>query len=267
VLRECRRREYLVTIRASQNRHLWTRSRPAKPRYLRNDVSQAPVALCIPFNLPATPNRAARRAILELRYRPVCLDLHTPRLTRKQPATFWAVHVRERGRLPADVERIDWMLLTTFPVVDTPAALQVLHGYVQRWTIEEFHRTWKTGACNVEATQLRSCEAIVRWATILASVAMRIQRLTKLARTQPDLPATSELTRAEVDAVIQSHPKARIAHRPGDTPKLGVLITWLAELGGYTGKSSGGPPGATVITRGFDRIQLLVAHLERDKMK
>jgi type VI protein secretion system component VasK len=169
--------------------------------------------------------------------------------------------------VPRGQERVEWMLLTTYKVDDAEAAIAVVQGYAQRWAIEEFHRTWKSGACNVESTQLRSVDAILRWATILASVAMRIQRLTKLARAQPDLDATMELTRGELDAIIQSNAKARRKYKPGDTPTLVEAVHWLAELGGYTGKSSGGPPGATVITRGLDRIQLLAELLDRTRPK
>ena len=35
-----------------------------------------------------------------------------------------------------------------------------------------------------------------------------------------------------------------------DIPTMATAIRWIAELGGYTGKSSGGPPGATTIGRG-----------------
>lgn len=42
------------------------------------------------------------------------------------------------------------------------------------------------------------------------------------------------------------------------TPTVHQMVTWIAQLGGYTGKSSGGPPGALVIARGPDRIRLAV---------
>jgi hypothetical protein len=260
-LEQAKENEELVTVRACHSRVLWA-AEHGEDRYLWDELCHQPVALCVSMNLPATWKRKQRHATFEIRHTEVCLDLHTRKGYRRRPATFNAIHVIERGRLPRGVERVEWMLLTTYPVTDDESALCVVRGYAQRWVIEEFHRTWKTGACNVELTQLRSCTAIVRWATILASVAMRIQRLTKLARTQPDLPATDELTRGEIDAIIQSNPKAARAYRPGQTPTLAEAINWLAEIGGYIGKSSGGPPGVTVITRGFDRIQLLAAHLE-----
>jgi hypothetical protein len=37
-------------------------------------------------------------------------------------------------------------------------------------------------------------------------------------------------------------------------PTIAQATLWLAELGGYTGKSSGGPPGSTTIGRGLQRV-------------
>ena len=76
--------------------------------------------------------------------------------------------------------------------------------------MENFHETWKSGACNVETTQLRSVQNVIRWAIILASVAMRIQRLIYLSRSQPEQPATVEFTQPEIDAVIVVSPPTRI---------------------------------------------------------
>ena len=44
---------------------------------------------------------------------------------------------------------------------------------------------------------------------------------------------------------------------------IGQAVTHIAEIGGYIGKSSGGPPGSTTIGRGFERIQLVA---ERRKL-
>ena len=38
---------------------------------------------------------------------------------------------------------------------------------------------------------------------------------------------------------------------------IGQAVTHIAEIGGYTGKSSGGPPGSTTIGRGLERVQLV----------
>ena len=137
----------------------------------------------------------------------------------------------------------------------------MLGGYTRRWRVEEFHRTWKSGACQIERTQLRSKENILRWAVLLFSVAVRVERLAKLSRTQPDLPATTELDEAEIEAARLS--TQRKPSKAGQVPTIGEVTLWIAELGGYTGKSSGCPPGIIVLTRGLQRIELLAVHLRR----
>ena len=42
-------------------------------------------------------------------------------------------------------------------------------------------------------------------------------------------------------------------------PSIELAVRWIADLGGYTGKSSGGPPGATTIGRGLDDLAIATA--------
>ena len=122
--------------------------------------------------------------------------------------------------------------------------------------LEEFHRTWKTGGCKVEDTQLRSRDAVIRWATILAVVAARIERLKRLGRQQPERPASDELSAVEIEVllVLKRRQKKRTEHVPDGVPTMAQATRWIADLGGYTGKSSGGPPGSITIGRGLERL-------------
>jgi hypothetical protein len=98
----------------------------------------------------------------------------------------------------------------------------VIYGYTQRWRIEEFHRTWKQGRCNVESTQLHSTEHVKIWAIILASVSMRIERLKYLSRNYPDLPATEELSSYEIQAlvILKRQHKKRTERIPNRIPTI-----------------------------------------------
>ncbi len=68
-------------------------------------------------------------------------------------------------------DRISWVLLTTHAIDKRSQVEAVVAGYALRWRIEDFHRAWKRGHCNVESSQLHSRSALVKWATILATVA------------------------------------------------------------------------------------------------
>jgi hypothetical protein len=104
---------------------------------------------------------------------------------------------------------------------------------------------------------LRSFNAVVRWATILAVVAARIERLKRLGRTEPERPATDALTPIEIEVlvVLKRETKKRTENVPDAIPTIGNAVRWLADLGGYTGKSSGGPPGSITIGRGLQRVR------------
>ena len=103
----------------------------------------------------------------------------------------------------------------------------------------------------------RAVNNVKLWATILAAVAVRIERLKTLARTEPQRPASTELSDYEIKAVCilkRRYGRVRIAAR---SLTIGQAVTHIAEIGGYTGKSSGGPPGSTTIGRGLERVRLV----------
>src|ERR1700727_536625 len=145
------------------------------------------------------------------------------------------------------------MLLTSFPVDGLESAGRVVLGYTQRWRVEEFHKAWKTGACNVEDSQLRDADHLLPWVIILASVAVRILRMTYFSRAHPNTSAAVEFTEREIRAVATLSKSKGLAR--GATPTMKQMTAWIAQLGGYIGTSSGGPPGALVIARGLDRLQ------------
>jgi hypothetical protein len=205
----------------------------------------------------AAPNRKARMAKMVVRWAPVTLCLRNLPGCGERHLHVTAVWAREQGTCPAGNKPLDWLLLTSAHVENFKQAQFVIFGYTQRWRIEEFHRTWKTGACNVEQTQLRTPQAVKIWATILAAVAVRIERLKVLSRTSPEQPAAIELTPHEIRAIIllKRQNKKRNEVIPDTMPTIAQATLWIAEMGGYTGKSSGGPPGSITIRRGLDKLR------------
>jgi hypothetical protein len=254
---------HLFTVRANHNRRLWESSGKSR-RYLWEEVECAPVLGYYSLSVAGGPCRKARNAKMEVRATEVTLRLEQAPTRRHCPATLFAVVTREVSQVPAGEKAIEWLLLTTYETRTFEDARLVIQGYAQRWRIEEFHRIWKTGRCNVEDTQLGDRDHIVRWAMVLASVAVRVLRINYLGRNQPDVPASVEFERNEIDAVILlRRPKGQ---RRGAMPTVGQVVRWLADIGGYTGKSSGAPPGAIVIGRGLDRIQPVVQVLSNGEM-
>lgn len=250
-------RDLLITIRSSAERRL--ESPNGRRRYLRQTVRRAPVLGDVLLEVPARDNAPARLAVLRVRATRVRLSVAVTN-NRRETVEVTAVDAKEIGY--AGPRPLHWTLLTTASVETLDDARAVLDGYAMRWRIEDMHRTSKAGWCHVEQTQLRSRAALIKWATLHLAVATRAMRLAHLAREEPDRPSTDELSRDEIDAVIiLATKRKRTKYKRGDTPRLGELVDLLARLGGYVGKSSGGPPGATVIGRGLDRIAALAEGL------
>ena len=173
--------------------------------------------------------------------------------------TLHVVLAREEQTTPDGEEPLEWMLLTTREVPNFETACEALFGYTQRWRVEQFHKMWKSGACRVEESQLRQTDHFVRWAIVLASVAVRLLRMSYISRTSPEKPASVEFSAAEIKAVmLLRKPKNKPAHLT-----VGTIVGWIADLGGYTGeKSSGGPPGALVLARGFQDVLVAARTIE-----
>lgn len=208
---------------------------------------------------PAKPARAAR---VDIRAAAVSLQLRNCSNHRAGSAQLNAVLVRERGR---HRDRIEWMLLTTHSIQTRRDVLAIVDAYALRWRVEEFHRTWKSGLCHVEDTQLRSVSAVYKWATILATVATRAMNLSRAARSTPDAPATEHLTKRELQAIfVLRQPKEASVDV---VPTLSQAVRWIADLGGYVGPWNG-PPGPKVIGRGLHDVMVAARALAaRDKMR
>ena len=234
-----------MTVRVAQNRVV---DHKGHRRKLIPIVRRQPVGGHITVQIPPGLNRRARTATCEVRF-VAGLGI---RLAANQVGTFSAVRVRETGYVPTGQERICWTLLTTHPVSDFSSAQMIIRGYTYRWRVEEVHKTWKTGACRVEQSQLRSYAAIRRWATILVAVAVRVERLKRLSRAQPTIDACTEFSQEELDAAIYLTKSKQ--WRPGDQMSLADAVRLVAMAGGYLGRKNDGPPGSITIRRGLERI-------------
>ncbi len=232
-----------VTFRSSSERTLDT-GKPLK-KSLRRQKPGGRLDVFVPASRGRGRQRPARIARCDVRFAEVVIapSKHHERIRVS------VVHVREQRR---HKRRLEWWLITTRSVRSLKQALEIVRGYTFRWKIEGFHYAWKTGACDVESSQLHSTNAFQCWATVLSAVAARVERLKHLSRTEPDLPFTVELTRYEVDAAIILSRTNK--HRVGDELTIGQAVRLIGIIGGHMGYPSAGHPGTKVIARGFERV-------------
>ncbi len=217
------------------------------------------------LQIPGRFNRRRRVARLLVRSARVTLDMVEAPTKERYPLEVNVVDVREYAATARNDEPIHWRLFTNAPIRNRSQVQHVITGYTHRWKIEEFHRTWKSGACCVEDTQLRSSAKVIRWAMILAATAARIERLKGLARTHSDVAASAEFSRHELMAIaiMRRHFACSDTDRIETRLSVATLVERIAELGGYTGEHSGGPPGSTTIRRGLDLIAPVAAALQQ----
>lgn len=253
-------------VRSSHNRRLVSTT-TRKRHYVRNVMPRARSFGTYTVDIPAGEGRQARRATLVVRAKPIRVLLRDRWKKTATEISLSAVYAREKGTTPTNEKPLDWLLLTNQPVSRRDEVLDVISAYRLRWRIEDFHKAWKSGHCNVEDMQLHSMRAATIFAIMHAGIAARVERLKHLARTTPETPASSEISKDEHRA-LQAMVEVEFNRAPApggrrqkvyrvsdyDQLMLGEAVDWIARLGGYTGKSSGGPPGTATLGRGLELL-------------
>jgi hypothetical protein len=224
---------------------------------LRELLRAQPLLGSYTIEIGRTGQRAARSATVGIQATEVELLFPKREHQPKKSMPLWAVRLREHT---TDPNPLEWLLFTNVPVTNEEQAKRVVDSYRVRWRIEEFHRTWKQGDCNVEDAQLHSIAALTKWATILAAVATRIERLKYLSRNKPEEPATIEFEEDEIEALKLDQRRRRPSEkrkRLPTMPSIEEATRWVAQLGGWIGPANG-PPGSTTLARGMRRLADLV---------
>lgn len=222
-------------------------------------LKHRPVKYTMKLTLPAHDGRPRRTVRLSVRFARAWLALPTPE-GRQWVLMSW-VHVRE-ARPKNKLKRISWTLATTYPVDTVQDAALVIENYTLRWRVEDYYRAWKSGACDIESSQLQSFDAFHRWSIVTSSMAARAEHIKHHSRLYPDVPATRVFSRSEINTMIawrlENAPKAQPHFKLGDIPPLAEMVRIVAQLGGFMKARSAGPPGTVTLARGLERLQSLV---------
>jgi len=151
---------------------------------------------------------------------------------------------------PADVEPVEWLLITTEPIVSENDVLKVVDCYRGRWRIEEFFKALKTG-CAFEKRQLESRHTLLNALALFVPIAWNLLRLRTAARSDERVPAKAVL---DPDQIIVLR-KASKTQLPRALTARDAMLA-IARLGGHL--RSNGDPGWVVLGRGYQDLIMMV---------
>jgi hypothetical protein len=208
--------------------------------------------------VPRKEGRPSRRAVLTLRV--AAVKVQPPRNAKQRaklrPVPVWVIEAVEEHP-PGGHQPLCWRLVTTEAVTTLDEAIRVVTEYVCRWRIERFHFILKQG-CAVEELQLETAERLANAMAVYSQVAVRLLRLTYLARVEPETPVEQEFTPEEV-CVLEGCRQRQEKRRAEPVVTIEEAVRVIARLGGHLGRKGDGPPGAKVLWRGLkslhDRVQ------------
>jgi len=241
-----------LLVRAAQDRALEDGER------LFSRIDAKPPAGRTTIAVPAKPGQPAREAELAVRFMPV--ELKRPGQGKRVgvPASVSLALVDTREiKPPHGADRLQWRLLTTWPVSALSEALMVASVYRCRWMIEQLFRTMKTQGFDIEALRTETEQPLQRLVTAALIAAITVQQLLhardgKSARPLSDVFAAEDiaLLRALNRSVEGKTAKQRNPHPPDGL----AYAAWLCgRLGGWTGYY--GEPGPIVLLRGWQKFQ------------
>ena len=175
------------------------------------------------------------------------------------------VWIREQSSVPVEEEGneedlAEWFLLTNRVINNEKDAELIAEYYSKRWTVEDFHKCYKTG-CSIEKRQFNTREALTASIGLLAITAIILLRSRYYAKHQHNI---------SFETIVTDKAEQELARRIADkylmpTDKLlceqYTALWWLlllGRMGGHQGLKNKGLPGWQTLWKGYSFFQSLV---------
>jgi len=164
------------------------------------------------------------------------------------------------------IDPVEWFLLTNLQVNSPQEAERIVEIYSKRWTIEDYHKCYKTG-CKIEKRQFQSEKTLTTIIGLLGLLAVELLRVRYLATTE---------TNTNIDAIIETQQEREFIYllsqkylKPIDLTICteNTVLWWmllLGRMGGHQGFKQKGLPGWQTIWTGH---QYYITLWEGYKMK
>jgi hypothetical protein len=214
---------------------------------LWDEVMASTVLGRVRFEMPAGRGRQARRVEQEVRAQRVCLA------HGQGDSLEVTCLIASEVNAPAGVKPVVWRLVTNRLAATLQAAVELIDWYRARWEIELFFLVLKEG-CRVEQLQLADTEKLQTALALYMVIAWRINRLMRLGRTLPELPADLLFEPDEWRAAFILNKKPV----PKTTPSLNTVVRLIAQRGGFLARKGDGEPGVKTIWLGLQEVAVFV---------
>ena len=234
-------------IRATFDRAILDETDPKKNNKLKAHVKASTAVGEVTFTTSSYGNRKKREVTQAVYAKEV--TLRPPREKAKEgftPVTLTTIIATEIAPPPGE-KAVEWTLLTSLPVLNLEAALEVIQWYLCRWQIEIFFKILKSG-CTVEKLQLSSKQRFDPCLALYLIVAWRILFMTRIGKASPLLSSECLFETIEWQtAYIMIYEKPP----PTEPPTLKDMLGMIARLGGFLARKHDGDPGPIVMWRGL----------------
>lgn len=222
---------------------------PSKPERTKlfDAVCRAPVLTQMDVTIPKSEKRPERAAKLTVQATSVKIMPPAGKKSSKgkAPITAWVIRAFEIDS--SDEERVEWVLISAYPITDGETACKFVKRYSIRWTIERLHLTLKTGGCNAEKLQFDDAHSLKMAIALYYITAWRLLYIAYLGRVHPDAPVTRILDVNELEVLEAQAKKAILT--------ISDAIRMIGKLGGHEPYKGGPPAGIKVLWIGLRRLE------------
>ncbi|MGL4629964.1 MAG: IS4 family transposase, partial [Leadbetterella sp.] len=148
---------------------------------------------------------------------------------------------------------VEWSLLTNLPVNSPQEAERIIEIYKKRWTIEDFHKCYKTG-CKIEKRQFQSVKTLTTIIGMLGLLAIELLRTRYLATTESNTSIDSIIETQQEKEFIKTLSQKYLKPIDLSICEANTVLWWmllLGRMGGHQGFKQKGLPGWQTIWTGY----------------
>ena len=207
--------------------------------------------------------REKRTARVEIRVIKVEIPPTTQENKGKQGVPLTLVEVKEIGnKLPKGEKPILWRLWTTLSAETFDDAKKIVEFYKWRWNIEQLFRIAKKKGFALQATKLKTFEAISKLIIMVLESASVVLQLIRARDNHNSQPIEEVFSQEEIEVLkklnIDLQGKTKLLKNNNPPDQLSWAAWVIARLGSWHGYNSQGLPGPITYKRGLEKFLVYV---------